>query len=130
MPDGGIQTRIGITQEGLDIKLKWEVDDQLQLCFVQGDSKWQQIVTVSNISVDGKQAQFDIPIPAEITSGTFDLYEVHGGAGLSNTIGNEHIALLRTNIWSDASLTQIQDADLVMLKFEKKNIQVANPSLS
>ena len=38
MPDDP-NTRVSLTQEGKNIKLKWEVNDEIQLAFVQGSSK-------------------------------------------------------------------------------------------
>ena len=78
----GLQTKIALIKNNKTIQLTWEDGDQLQLCFVQGATKVKQTVTVNNISTDRKKALFDITIPAEITSGNFDLYGVYGGGGL------------------------------------------------
>ena len=49
MPDDP-NTRVTLTQEGKNIKLKWEVNDQIQLAFVQGTTKRKGTVKVISIS--------------------------------------------------------------------------------
>jgi hypothetical protein len=127
-PAMGAETRIALTPDGKNIKLTWQAGDQLQLCFVQGSTKVKQTVAVSDISVDGKRATFDITIPAEITTGTFDLYGMYGGGGLSDT--DPTIAILPTGLSLAGDLTGVQDQKHVMLKFSQTGIDVNNPSIS
>ena len=127
-PATGAEPRIALTPDGKNIKLTWQEGDQLQLCFVQGGTTVKQMVTVSDISVDGKRATFDITIPAEITTGTFDLYGVYGGGGLSDT--DPTIAILPTGLSLAGDLTGVQDQKHVMLKFSQTGIDVNNPSIS
>lgn len=127
-PATGAEPRIALTPDGKNVKLTWQAGDQLQLCFVQGSTKVKQTVAVSDISVDGKRATFDITIPAEITTGTFDLYGVYGGGGLSDT--DPTIAILPTGLSLAGDLTGVQDQKHVMLKFSQTGIDVNNPSIS
>lgn len=127
-PATGAEPRIALTPDGKNIKLTWQEGDQLQLCFVQGGTTVKQMVTVSDISVDGKRATFDITIPAEITTGTFDLYGMYGGGGLSDT--DPTIAILPTGLSLAGDLTGVQDQKHVMLKFSQTGIDVNNPSIS
>ncbi|HPD43638.1 MAG TPA: hypothetical protein PKZ45_05210 [Dysgonamonadaceae bacterium] len=127
-PATGAETRIALTPDGKNIKLTWQASDQLQLCFVQGSTKVKQTVAVSDISVDGKRATFDITIPAEITTGTFDLYGMYGGGGLSDT--DPTIAILPTGLSLAGDLTGVQNQKHVMLKFSQTGIDVNNPSIS
>lgn len=127
-PATGAEPRIALTPEGKNIKLTWQEGDQLQLCFVQGGTKVKQTVTVSNISPDGKRATFGITIPPAITTGTFDLYGVYGGGGLSDT--DPTIAILPTGLSLAEDLTGVQNQKHVMLKFSQTGIDVNNPSIS
>lgn len=122
------ETRIALTPEGKNIKLTWEAGDQLQLCFVQGDTKVKQTVTVSTISEEGKHATFDITVPGEISTGTFDLYGVYGGGGLSDT--DPTIAILPSNLSLAGDLTGVQTNKHVMLKFSQTGIDANSPSIS
>lgn len=127
-PATGAEPRIALTPEGKNIKLTWQEGDQLQLCFVQGGTKVKQTVTVSNIFPDGKRATFGITIPPAITTGTFDLYGVYGGGGLSDT--DPTIAILPTGLSLAEDLTGVQNQKHVMLKFSQTGIDVNNPSIS
>jgi len=128
MPEEELQMRMALTKEDKNIKLTWQDDDQIQLCFVQGAKKIKQAVTVKNISVDRKKAEFDIIVPGEITSGSFDLYGVFGGGGLSDL--DPTMAVLPSNAENAVSLTGVQTRKDVMLKFAKTNIEVSNPVAS
>lgn len=77
-------TRVGLEQQAdKSIALTWEATDELQLAFVQGNTKIKQTVTIKNISGDRKKAEFDIELPASSTgfndNENFDLYGVYGG---------------------------------------------------
>ena len=128
MPGDNITTRVALTKsEDLSIRLTWEVGDQLQLAFVQGETKIKKIVTVRNISEDGKKAQFDIGIPTEIT-GDFDLYGVYGGGGLSNE--NPTQVILPTNAGAANSLASIMDRKDMMFYFTSKDVKITDPQIS
>ena len=76
-------TRISLTDTPQEIQLRWEENDRLQLCYVQGATKVTKTVTVRDITADGKQATFDIEPPEGIDRNTpFDLcflQEPHAG---------------------------------------------------
>ena len=121
-------TRVALTQEqNLEMKLTWEEGDQLQLVFVQGDTKTKKTATVNKILDEGKKAQFDIEIPKGVT-GNFDLYGVYGGGGLSDD--NPTLAKLPTNAGDAGSLASVKDRKDVMLYFVSKNIGVDSPNAS
>lgn len=127
MPNNGPTTRIALTQEGKRINMAWESGDELQLCFVQGETKVKGTVVVSNISPDGKKASFNISIPNEIVEGTFDLYGVYGGLGLSEI--DPRIALL-PSIGGAGSLSALSEREDAMLIFSSTGIQTSDPQVS
>lgn len=127
MPVGGPETRIALARDGQDyITLSWETGDQIQLAFVQGNTKIKQTVTVKDISSDGKSASFDVIVPANITAGNFDLYGVYGGGGLDDA--NPSLAVLPTNAAGATSLADLQNRKDVMLYFAKKGLSTTNPN--
>ncbi|MGV8962781.1 MAG: CotH kinase family protein [Candidatus Saccharimonadaceae bacterium] len=129
MPSENPTTRVDLTEKAdKSIALTWEVGDQLELAFVQGETKIKDIVTVKNISPDGKKAQFDIIVPAGIQTETFDLYGVYGGGGLSAV--NPSLVNLPTNAGSAGSLISVKGRKDVMLYFASKNMQTAAPQAS
>ena len=145
-------TRVALKQDGKDINLTWEAGDELQLAFVQEKGEWfdddyqkiriKQTVPVTNISVDGKKAQFNITLPDEITDGVFDLYGVYGGGGIeidaddgTYSFNSNPYAILPSNPGSATSLNGDDDYSIekrkdVMLYFTSTNIEVAAPNVS
>ena len=124
MPGHDLTTRTVLTQdENMAINITWEDGDQLQLVFVQGDIKVKKTVTVKNISEGGVRAKFDILLPPEIT-GTFDLFGVYGGGGLSED--NLTMVILPTNPADAGSLASLQSRKDVMLYFANKGIELTN----
>ena len=127
-------TRVGLEQKAdKTIALTWEMDDELQLAFVQGDNKAKSIAKVMSISPDKKKASFDIKIPDGFDTGVFDLYGVYGGGGLSDA--NPTQAQLPTNAGNTTSLggdeaSSVQNRKDVMLYFESKGIEVNKPQAS
>lgn len=120
MPEDNPTTRVALEQEeSMAVALTWEEGDQLELVYVQGDTKIKQTVTVSGISSDRKNARFDVNIPAEIT-GNFDLYGVYGGGGLSDD--NPTLAILSKNTGNSSLLDLIQENKNVMLHFASKGL--------
>ena len=128
MPDeSATQTRVAFTQDGKDIKLIWENGDQIQLCFIQGETKEKRTVTVKNISSDGKRADFDINVPESFATGTFDLYGVYGGQGLDDT--DPSIAVLPATPWQTyTGLEGVQSRKDVMMTFKATGLDVDAPS--
>ncbi|MDD4728742.1 MAG: phosphodiester glycosidase family protein [Dysgonamonadaceae bacterium] len=122
-------TRIDLTHESdKSITLTWEEDDQLELVFVQGDTKIKSIAKVVHISGDEKNALFHITLPKEIKTGEFDLYGVYGGGGLSDN--DPTLIKLPENAGSASSLASIKERKDVMLHFASKNININNPKIS
>ena len=125
IPDDNPTTRVSLTQDGKNIKLKWEMGDQLQLAFVQGATKIKSTMKVVSISEDGKKAQFEINLPESIGGGEFDLYGVYGGGGLSET-DPTHV-ILPSNSENSGSLESIEEKEHVILYFVLKAIQPTKP---
>lgn len=117
MPGERAQTRIALEQDGKSIALTWEEGDEIQLSFIQGNTKIKQTVEIRNISGDGKTAAFDIVIPSEI-EGTFTLYGVYGGGGIDDD--NPVLVKLSSNTGNAQSLEQVQERDDVMLYFSEE----------
>src|SRR5690554_4368349 len=92
MPGGetrnsGSTTRLSLTETDVGtIDVKWKVGDKINLCFVSQDGDVVSTVdnvSITNISENGKQADFEIAIPDDIT-GTFNLYGVYGASFLAD----------------------------------------------
>ncbi len=129
MPPEVIIPRVGLEQkEDKSIVLTWEADDQLQLAYVQKGTKIKKTVSIKNISDDGKKAEFDIILPSDINSESFDLFGVYGGGGLSDT--NLTNVILPENAGSARSLEEVKERKDVMLYFELKEIDANNPKAS
>jgi uncharacterized protein (TIGR02145 family) len=120
-------TRIAFTQQGISVALTWEEGDQLDLLFVQGDTRVKQTVPVINISADGKKAGFAFTVPEGI-EGTFDLYGVYGGGGLDDT--NPSLAELPTITGSAPSLKSLAEGKNFMMVFSQKELTTASPQAS
>lgn len=128
MPDEGPQTRMSLDRDNLNVKLKWEAGDQLQLCLKYGDQYQKQVKTVFNISEDGKTASFSVDLPAGAYD-TFDLYGVYGGGGLSDSDPTKAILPSAASSTS-GSLDDLKTNKVVMLTFAKTGIVRAAPNLS
>ncbi|NLX81443.1 MAG: leucine-rich repeat domain-containing protein, partial [Proteiniphilum sp.] len=126
----GPTTRVDLAQLGdKSIALTWEETDELQLAFVQGETKIKSTARVASISENRKDAQFEILIPANInTLIAFDLYGVYGGGGLDNT--DPTLVKLPENAGNAGSLATIKSRKDVMLYFSSKDVQAANPKAS
>ncbi len=125
MPD----TRVGLTQDGLNVKLTWEKGDKIYLVYRQGtENKGKETISLGegNIINDGKKASFSIPVPVEITEETFDLYGVYGATGFN---GATYDLNLPATPWS-GTLTEVQNKDLILLSFAKTGLSSTNPSFS
>jgi hypothetical protein len=128
MPEESGSTRIAFSQEGKSVALTWEEGDQLDLLFVQGTTRVKQTVMVSNISADGKKAGFAINLPTEIQDGTFDLYGVCGGGGLSDD--NPSLAMFPVINGSAPSLASLAEGEHFMLVFSQTGLTTASPQAS
>jgi hypothetical protein len=118
-------TRVALTkEEDNSIKLTWEAGDELQLCFVQDGNKVKQVVTVNNITNEGKKASFDVSIPIAFGDANFDLYGVYGGGGLLDS--NPTLAVLPTVSSSASSLNVLSDEEYTMLRFAAKEINASS----
>lgn len=150
MPEDGPNTRVSLTKEESNtIALKWEVDDELELVFVQGENKIKSVVTVATITENGKKAHFIFDLPIEITAGNFDLYGIYGGGqpNLSLDIGlpgidasdisvrslsddNPTDVILPKNPGNATSLEHVEIRNDVMLYFRSENINQSNSQIS
>ncbi len=83
VPSASPQTRISLEQQvgGLDIIVKWAVNDQLKFFFKQGNVVKEGTpvtLTQDDISLDGKSATFTVTIPAGINvQNAYTLYALH-----------------------------------------------------
>ena len=140
LPGEDPSTRVDLVQDGKNILLTWVVGDSIQLVFKQGGTELKDTVAVESISNEGKRAHFTVVIPSIIAAGSFDLYGVYGGGGLSGS--NPTHAILSEfaegatslNIpWYNSptnSFSSVQDRKDVMLYFSSKNVQTASPQVS
>lgn len=124
MPDEGPQTRMSLERENLDIKLIWEEGDGLEVCLVYDGEVEKQDVVVTNISPDGKTADFSVEVPEGVE--TFNLYGVYGG---SLNPANLNEAFLPSSA-SSGSLDGLKTNKTVMLTFAKTGIETTAPDLS
>ena len=88
MPDeekksGTVSTRLTFTEtEEGNITVRWKAGDKIHLCFISEDGSIVRTVSdvaVTNISENGKRAEFEITIPDGII-GTFHLYGIYGAS--------------------------------------------------
>ncbi len=114
-------TRLSLLQDDFDIVLIWEEGDEIELCFVQGETKIRQVSRVGRISSNGKSASFPLIVPQVLLGDTYDLYGVHGGGGLSSS--DPSITLLPDGSSSGGSLVDVSSRKDVMLYFTKKGIE-------
>ncbi|MGV8964551.1 MAG: hypothetical protein ACOH2V_14385, partial [Candidatus Saccharimonadaceae bacterium] len=124
MPEDEPTTRVDLNKIEKNIELTWNVNDEIQVVFVQGANKLKQKALVNSTSLDKKTAYFDINIPSLLTTGTYDLYGVYGGNGLSDE--NPTNAILPRGPFNANSLnignSSIESRKDVMLFFSYKNI--------
>lgn len=115
MPEEGPSTRVTLTQDGNNIAVSWQIDDEIQLLFVQGTALFSETVTVNSISNNGKKAHFEIPIP-QGAIGEFTLYGVYGGGGIDYYTSPSVIAAVLPSNPDNVTLAEGQDD--IMLYFE------------
>lgn len=129
-PEAKAGTRVALAQDGKTIALTWEVGDKIELLFVQGATTVQceVVLAAADITGEGKKARFDIVLPDEIESGSFDLYGVYGGGGLSESDPTQ--ALLPANAGDATSLGSVQEREDVMLYFSSEGIGADSPDVN
>ncbi len=131
MPEDTPQTRISLEQDGLAIKLAWQVGDEVHFLFTQNnENKGPQVVTLSaaDISPDGKKATFTLNIPSSISDGEFNLYGVYGGGGPDSE--NPRLVKLPTVAQStSSSLKEIEKNKAMVLVFSQENISYNDPDI-
>ena len=136
MPEDNPTTRVDLNEEPNKlISLKWVIGDKVKLVFIQGSLK--EIVEAEAISTSAsrRSADFNVPIPAGMQVGLFDLYGVYGGGGIDITSGPNPLAVFPTlpNIattLNGAESTSVQNRKDVMLYFALQGINTNNPPAS
>ena len=115
-------TRVSAAEEAdRAITLTWDANDKLDLLFVQGDNKFHESTTVTNIENGGKNATFTVPLPDGITDGTpYNLYGVYGGGAVSTT----NPALIGLPAIEGTTLNEENVGKKVMLRFAKENLNL------
>ncbi|WP_294080128.1 fibrobacter succinogenes major paralogous domain-containing protein [Proteiniphilum sp. UBA5384] len=126
MPGEGPQTRIGLEREDLDIKLIWEVGDELEVCLQHGEMTEIQTIKATNISEDGKTADFSVEIPQGIE--TFNLYGIYGGGGLDKNDPTK-AKLSPAESYISGSLDDLKTSKAVMLAFAETGIETTAANL-
>lgn len=127
--DDEIGTRVAMAQDGFDVNLTWEEGDVINLVFTDGTNTFHNTTTVDSITNNGRRAEFEILVPAEITSPTFNLYGYYGGGSLSTVTGEEGFANLPSGPWG-MPMPALEAEDLVMLRFAATNLDANSPELS
>lgn len=127
--DDEIGTRVAMVQDGFDVNLTWEINDVIKLVFTDGVNFVHSTTTVTEVSSNGRRAEFEVVIPEEITSTTFNLYGYYGGGSLSTVTGEEGIANLPSAPWG-MPMPALEAEDLVMLRFAATNLDADSPELS
>lgn len=124
------KTRIALTGVDLDVKLTWEVGDIIYLVLTQGDNKKDmQIVTLTedNITKEGKRASFGIRIPDSFSDEPFNLYGVYGAVEFD---GDTHNLNLLRSPWSGKTLEEVQEKDILLLRFATENVRKESPDFT
>jgi len=116
-------TRISMEQNIIDMKLKWEDDDQIALCIVANEQAYTQTVNVDIDPKNNKKASFTFTLPTGDYP-TFDLYGLYGGDGFQE---NSTLVKLPDNPVAD---TEAGIRKAMVLTFAKKNINVSSPDFS
>ena len=127
--DDEIGTRVAMAQDGFVVNLTWEINDVIKLVFTDGVNFVHSTTTVTEVSSNGIRAEFEVVIPEEITSTTFNLYGYYGGGSLSTVTGEEGIANLPSGPWG-MPMPVLELEDLVMLRFAATNLDANSPELS
>ncbi len=136
MPDeetksGTASTRLSFTEtEEGTITVQWKAGDKINLCFVSEDGTIVRTISdvaMTNISENGKQADFDITIPEEI-SGTFHLYGVYGAPFTEENSSN---VVLPAPAASSSGIALGDAEDISVMRFAAKNLtEASSPQVS
>ncbi len=113
---------VGMGVLGLDVLLSWEINDVIELCFVQNGQKVKTTATVTSVLEEGKKAVFEYTIPGSINpEQPYDLYGVYGGAGLDAE--NPSLAVLNAGTGTGRlTLDDVKTYRDVLFWFDKKGI--------
>jgi hypothetical protein len=128
---GTVSTRLSFTEtEEGTITVQWKAGDKINLCFVSADGTIVRTISdvaMTNISENGKQADFDITIPEEIT-GTFHLYGVYGAPFTEENSSN---VVLPAPAASSSGIA-LGDAEVIsVMRFAAENLtEVSSPQVS
>lgn len=84
-------TRATLERNPSSIQFKWQKDvDEIQFCFVQDGAKITANAPVTDVSEDGRTAQFELPVPDEIDRNeAYTLYAFRSGRKSGITSGSE-----------------------------------------
>ncbi len=133
MPDDANtpSTKVNLEQDNLNVKLTWDVGDQFYLLFLENGVPKARItlfLTYKDIIAGGKKAILRFALPAALTADKFDIYGVYGGGGFEKDGYN---VMLPTAAQSTAgTLYELQERNVIMLKFSKTDIPRNNPQFS
>lgn len=128
---GTVSTRLSFTEtEEGTITVQWKAGDKINLCFVSADDTIVRTISdvaMTNISENGKQADFDITIPEEIT-GTFHLYGVYGAS--FSPVNSRTLILPAPS--ASSSGTALNDNEAVsVMRFAAENLmETSSPQVS
>jgi uncharacterized protein (TIGR02145 family) len=115
-----------MAQDGFVVNLTWEINDVIKLVFTDGVNFVHSATTVTDISSDGRRAEFEVEVPEGSDADTFDLYGYYGGGQLTGEMG---IVNLPVEPWG-GPLPVLEDANLVMLRFEETGLDMESPEIS
>ena len=124
--DDEIGTRVAMVQDGFDVNLTWEINDVIKLVFTDGVNFVHSTTTVTEVSSNGRRAEFEVEVPTGSEANTFDLYGYYGGGQLTGEMG---IVNLPVEPWG-GPLPVLEDANLVMLRFEETGLDMESPEIS
>ena len=121
-----IGTRVAMVQDGFDVNLTWEINDVIKLVFTDGVNFVHSTTTVTEVSSNGRRAEFVVEVPTGSEADTFDLYGYYGGGSLSGEMG---IVNLPAGPWG-GTLPALEGADLIMLRFEATDLDMESPEIN
>lgn len=132
--DDEIGTRVAMQQEGFDVNLTWEIGDEINLVFTDGVNFIHSTTLVTDVSSNGRRAEFEVVVPDGSDADTFDLYGYYGGGPLigeagSVTSGEMGIVDLPAGPWG-GTLPELEGADLIMLRFEATDLEMESPEIN
>ena len=113
-------TKVDLKQDGLDIKLNWQVGDVINLLTVDSESEKTTLdYTVTALNPDGTIKTYTLS--DAFPEGTFDLYGVYGGRGIFDE--DKRLAIMPLPEKAATSwLQKLAENKAFMLAFERKGI--------